>query len=143
MTLTTSSSSLSFLFSFTSFALVKWLTPFNHTLESLMASYGGSAGIHDYRVDTSEIVLSASLVQFIILLAALYLTSALQRRHSSRFALVSEHTSTTSRGPPPMKARMTVYAGLVFAISPMLAALTASFRVRQSCLLYTSPSPRD
>ena len=124
--------SLSFLFSFTSFALVKWLTPFNNTLESLMASYGGSAGIHNYRVDTSEIVLSSSIVQFIILLGALYLTSALQRRHSSRFALVSEHKSRTSRGPPPIGARITVYAGLVFAISPMLAALSASFRVRES-----------
>ncbi|MBT5618571.1 MAG: iron ABC transporter permease [Euryarchaeota archaeon] len=124
--------SLSFLFSFTSFALVKWLAPFNHTLESLMASYGGSAGIANYRVDTSEIVMSASIVQFLILLGALYLTSTLQRRHSNRFALVSEHGAQASRGPPTFKAKITVYAGFVFALAPMIAASTASFRIRNT-----------
>ena len=122
--------SLSFLFSFTSFALVKWLAPFNNTMESLMAAYGGSAGIVDYRVDTSEIVMSASLVQFLILLAALYLTSTLQQRHSIRFSLISEGEARAKRGPPNWRACLVVYSGVAFAIAPMLAAIFASFRVR-------------
>ena len=123
--------SLSFLFSFTSFALVKWLAPFNNTLESLMASYGGSAGIENYRVDTSEIVMSASMVQFLILLAALYLTSSLQQRHSTRFSLISEGGARSARGPPNWRARLIVYSGAGFTLAPMLAAFFASFRVRE------------
>jgi thiamine transport system permease protein len=123
--------SLSFLFSFTSFALVKWLSPFNNTLESLMATYGGSAGIEDYRVDTSEIVMSASMVQFLILLFALYMTSTMQQRHSTRFSLVSEGNAKSQRGPPRMGAKIIVYAGVVFAIAPLCTALIASFKVRK------------
>jgi thiamine transport system permease protein len=126
--------SLSFLFSFTSFALVKWLSPFDNTLESLMAKYGGSAGIEGYRVDTSEIVMSASLVQFLILLGALYLTSTLQRRHSSRFSLISERGAKVVRGPPTHRAKAVVYIGLAFAVLPLFAALTGSFRVRETSM---------
>lgn len=126
--------SLSFLFSFTSFALVKWLTPFNNTLESLMAKSGGSAGIENYRVDTSEIVMSASIVQCLILLAALYLTATLQQRHSSRFSLISESGARATRGPPNWKGRLIVYSGIVFALAPMGAALLASFRVRHGAI---------
>ena len=123
--------SLSFLFSFTSFALVKWLSPFNQTLESLMAAYGGSAGIENYRVDTSEIVMSASLVQFLILLCALWMTSTLQQRHSSRFSLISEGGARAARGAPHWRAKMVVYSGVIFAMGPLFAALLASFRVRE------------
>ncbi|RJU81714.1 MAG: hypothetical protein DWC09_04045, partial [Candidatus Poseidoniales archaeon] len=69
---------LSFLFSFTSFALVKWLTPNNNTLESLMAEAGSSAGIVGYRVDSSELIYSVALMQFLILLLTLAITGSLQ-----------------------------------------------------------------
>ena len=36
-----------------------------------MAKSGGSAGIYNYRVDTSEIVLSTSIVQLLILSVAI------------------------------------------------------------------------
>lgn len=123
--------SLAFLFSFTSFALVKWLAPFNNTLESLMAAYGGSAGIEGYRVDTSEIVMSASMVQFLILLCTLYLTSTLQQRHSSRFSLVSEKRAKRRRRTPSWESRIIVYTGVVFAMAPLFTALIASFKVRK------------
>ena len=40
------SACLCFIFSFSSFALIKWLTPNQDNLETLMAKSGGSAGIY-------------------------------------------------------------------------------------------------
>jgi thiamine transport system permease protein len=95
--------------------------PHPRVIDGVLWRFSGDC---NYRVDTSEIVMSASIVQFLILLSALYLTSTLQRRHSSRFALVSEHGAQASRGPPTFKAKVTVYAGFVFALAPMVAAST-------------------
>mgnify|MGYP005729683809 FL=1 len=63
-----------FIFSFTSFALVRWLAPDLWTLESLMATEGGAAGIPGYRVDVSRFVLGAATLQGIVLLIALGLS---------------------------------------------------------------------
>lgn len=122
--------SLCFVFSFTSFALVRWLTPNQDTLETLMAKSGGSAGIYGYRIDTSEIVLSTSLVQLLILSIAIITAAAIQRRHSSMHATISESLSKSSSQLPTRPAKITIFVGLLFAITPMLMVVIASFRVR-------------
>ena len=123
-------SALCFVFSFTSFALVKWLTPNNSTMESLMAESGGTAGIYNYRVDTSEIVLAICLVQLIILITALGFTSRLQRKHSLRHAMVSESSARNSRGKPTILGRITILSGLIFTLLPLILITWSSFIVR-------------
>ena len=124
------SSALCFIFSFTSFALVKWLTPNESTLESLMADSGGTAGIYNYRVDTSEIVLSICLIQLIILLSALLLTSHLQKKHSIRHAIISESSARQSRGKVGIIGKVTVFCGILFTALPLILAFMSSFRIR-------------
>tara|TARA_B100001559_G_scaffold10540_1_gene9241 strand:+ start:1926 stop:3686 length:1761 start_codon:yes stop_codon:yes gene_type:complete len=123
-------SALCFVFSFTSFALVKWLTPNNSTLESLMADSGGTAGIYNYRVDTSEIVLAICLVQLIILVTALGLTSRLQRKHSLRHSMVSESSARSTRGKPTLVGKMIILFGLIFTLLPLVLVTISSFIVR-------------
>ena len=124
------SSALCFIFSFTSFALVKWLTPNNSTLESLMAESGGTAGIYNYRVDTSEIVLSICLIQLIILLSALLITSRLQKKHSIRHAIISESSARKTRGEVGIIGKAVVSMGIIFTILPLILTFISSFRIR-------------
>lgn len=124
-------SALCFVFSFTSFALVKWLTPNNSTLESLMADSGGTAGIYNYRVDTSEIVLAVCLVQLIILITALAVTSRLQRKHSLRHAMVSEASARKSRGKATIHGKIIIFSGLIFTMLPLILVVISSFLVRK------------
>lgn len=122
---------LSFLFSFTSFALVKWLTPASHTLESLMAGAGSSAGIVGYRIDSSELIYSVALVQFIILLLTLWVTSQLQKRYSKRLSLLSEQGVRTHHGSPPRAAKIIILLGVIFTLLPFISVVISSFQVRQ------------
>lgn len=121
---------LSFLFSFTSFALVKWLTPKNNTLESLMAEAGSSAGIAGYRVDSSELIYSVALIQFFILLLTLAITGSLQKRYTRRLSLLSEQGVREHHGPPTYKAKFVVGLGIVFTALPFLSTLISSFQIR-------------
>jgi thiamine transport system permease protein len=123
-------SALCFVFSFTSFALVKWLTPTKSTLESLMADSGGTAGIYNYRIDTSEIVLAVCLVQLIILVTALAITSRLQRKHSLRHAIVSELSARKSRGKASLFGKAVLIGGLIFTLLPLILVAISSFVVR-------------
>ncbi|MDG1551801.1 MAG: ABC transporter permease subunit [Candidatus Poseidoniaceae archaeon] len=123
-------SALCFVFSFTSFALVKWLTPTKSTLESLMADSGGTAGIYNYRIDTSEIVLAVCLVQLIILVTALAITSRLQRKHSLRHAIVSESSARKSRGKASFFGKAVLTGGLIFTLLPLILVAISSFIVR-------------
>ena len=122
---------LSFLFSFTSFALVKWLTPTSFTLETLMADAGSSAGIAKYRIDSSELIYSVALVQFLILLLTLWLTSLLQKKYSQRLSLVSEKNARTHHGAPTRGAQVIVLAGVAFTLLPFISVILSSFQVRK------------
>ncbi len=122
---------LSFLFSFTSFALVKWLTPTSQTLESLMAGAGSSAGIEGYRLDSSELIYSVAILQFLILLMTLWITSLLQKRYSQRLSLLSEHGVRRHHGVPSGTARLIVGFGVVFTMLPFISVLQSSLQVRQ------------
>ncbi len=123
-------SALCFIFSFTSFALVKWLTPNESTLESLMAESGGTAGIYNYRIDTSEIVLSICLIQLIILFSALLITSHLQKKHSIRHAIISESSARKMRGKVGIFGKLIVSLGIIFTVLPLILAIISSFRIR-------------
>ncbi len=119
---------MTFIFSFTSFALVKWITLGDNTLESVMASVGSSAGIKDYMISRNEIILGASLIQFTILLAALWVMSWLQQRRQTLLPQASEAIVKTLN----KKGWLIIGPGLFFALSPLIAVLWASFRVRHT-----------
>ena len=123
---------MTFLFSFTSFALVKWLTPFSTTMESSMANMGGAAGIMGYRVDASMVILSTSAVQFLILMITLILLTMLQRRNNSRVSMISENVARNNRGKLSNIGKITIFSGLIFTLAPMISIFIASFRIRTS-----------
>ena len=123
---------MTFLFSFTSFALVKWLTPFSTTMESSMANMGGAAGIMGYRVDASMVILSTSAVQFLILMLTLILLTMLQRRNNSRVSMISENVARNNHGKLNLIGKITIFSGLIFTLAPMISIFIASFRIRDS-----------
>ena len=119
-----------FIFSFTSFALVRWLAPDLWTLESLMATEGGAAGIPGYRVDVSRFVLGAATLQGIVLLIALGLAGRWQQRQSNEIELVSEEHSRTNFGTPGLLPRLGVLLATIFALAPLIVMILSSFRIR-------------
>ena len=123
---------LCFIFSFTSFALVRWLTPNQDTLETMMANSGGSAGIYGYRIDTSEVVLSTSIVQLIILSIAIICATSIQRRHSTIHAVIAESDAKQISSRPNNLAKMIIALGVCFAILPLMLVTIASFRIRNA-----------
>ena len=120
--------SLTFIFSFTSFALPKWLSPQNNTIETLVSIYSSSAGIEGYRVWSSELVLSATIIQFIVLGVAMYLSTILQSKHNSRIELVNENYSRKQRGKLTPLRKIGLSISFIYVISPLLAVLSNSFR---------------
>ena len=123
---------LCFIFSFSSFALVKWLTPNQDNLETLMAKSGGSAGIYNYRIDTSEIVLSTSVVQLLILSVAIILTARIQKKHSTIHSIVTENSHKVTNRAPTKLAQFTIYSAISYAILPLILVLISSVRIRDS-----------
>jgi len=122
---------LSFLFSFTSFALVKWLTPSSQTLESLMAGAGSSAGIVGYRIESSELIYSVAIIQFLILLLTLWATAVFQKRYSKRLSLLSEQGVRKHHGTPTRLAKMIILAGVFFTLLPFASTILSSFQMRK------------
>ena len=95
-----------FIFSFTSFALVRWLAPEYWTIESLMAIEGGAAGISSYREDVSLLVLGGATLQGIVLLMALGMAGKWQQKQSYEIELVSEHYARKTIGKPNLWQRI-------------------------------------
>lgn len=127
---------MTFVFSFTSFALVRWISLGDNTLESVMAGLGSSAGIQNYMVSRNEIILGASLIQFTVLLSSLWLMSILQQKRQSLLPQASENFVKTNNH----KGWMIVGPGLFFAVLPLIAVFWASFRIRNSDLSETTYS---
>ena len=119
-----------FFFSFTSFALVRWLTPGRHTLESLLADLGGSAGIQGYRTDTSLAVLSIAGVQMLLMLLMLWGAGRFERKHSHVLSLNDESSNRRHRGAPPLRWTLGVGTVLVLSMTPYVSVMVASFRMR-------------
>ena len=120
--------SLTFIFSFTSFALPKWLSPQNNTIETLVSIYSSSAGIEGYRVWSSELVLSATIIQFLVLGIAMSLSTILQSKHNSRIELVNENYSRKQRGKLTSFRKIGLSISFLYVISPLVAVLSNSFR---------------
>lgn len=117
---------MTFVFSFTSFALVKWITVGNNTLESMMADVSSSAGIAGYMESSSNIVMGASLIQFTILLTSLWLTSVIQRKQSYALDFSrSHHSKKIDR-----RGLIVLIPALIFALLPLISVLIGSFRIR-------------
>ncbi len=119
---------MTFVFSFTSFALVKWITLGENTLESMMASIGSSAGINGYMISKNEIILGSSLIQFTILLLSLWIMSALQHKRQSRLPKASESIVKMKN----KSGWFIVVPAIIFAITPLITLIISSFRIRES-----------
>ena len=118
---------LTFVFSFTSFAMVRWMTPSNATLETVMADVGGAAGIENYQIYSNELVLASSTIQFLVLILALWLLSALQAKRSRTIAEVSEsHSRKKGR-----TGWLVLIPALLFCLSPLMAVIRSSLRVAE------------
>ena len=119
---------MTFVFSFTSFALVRWITVGDNTLESMMADVSSSAGIRGYMESTSDIVMGASLIQFTILLISLWLTSVIQRNRQAKLPQANpQHVRRkNSRG------WVVLIPALLFAVLPLISVVIGSFRIRDS-----------
>ena len=132
------SAALVFVFSFTSFALVKFITPSQRNLEVVMSNQAEWAGLSVPSLSRapSEIVLASSTIQLITIIIALLLSSWLQSRSSGH------HLSTLNDGRIPMSFNsmrgIYLLVMVVFIISPMLALVSSSFMIRENDLMVFS-----
>ena len=128
-------STYTFFFSFTSFALVKWLAPNSNTLESLLGELGGTAGIEGYRLDTSLAVLGIATFQMLLMLVMLALAGRFERKHSQVLSMHHEATNRKRHGAASVRWTVFVNGMLVLLLAPLASVVLASFRVRST----TSP----
>lgn len=119
-----------FFFSFTSFALVKWLAPSSNTLESLLGEMGGTAGIPGYQMETSLAVLAIATFQMLLMLVMLILAGRFERRHSQVLSMHHEARNRERHGPASRAWKWFVNGLLVLLLAPLLSVILASFRVR-------------
>ena len=119
-----------FFFSFTSFALVKYLAPSANTMESLLGEVGGSAGIAGYRTETSLAVLAIATFQMLLMLVMLVMAGRFERRHSQVLALHHEAMNRERHGPPSKAWTWFVNGTLLMLLAPLASVVFASFRVR-------------
>ena len=129
------SSALVFVFSFTSFALVKFITPTQRNLEVVMANQSEWAGLSVPSLSRtpSEIVMASSTIQLVTIIFALIISSWLQSRSSGH------HLSTLNdaRKSVSFKSLRGLYIilMLIFIISPMLSLISSSFMIRENNMM--------
>jgi thiamine transport system permease protein len=129
------SSALVFVFSFTSFALVKFITPTQRNLEVVMANQSEWAGLSVPSLSRtpSEIVMASSTIQLVTIIFALVISSWLQSRSSGH------HLSTLNdaRKSVSFKSLRGFYIilMLIFIISPMLSLISSSFMIRENNMM--------
>ncbi len=121
-----------FFFSFTSFAMVKWLAPSSNTLESLLGELGGTAGIAGYRTETSLAVLGIATFQMLLMLLMLVVAGRFERKHSQVLSLHNESMNREQHGPAPTAWKWFVNGMLVLLLAPLASVVLASFRVRST-----------
>lgn len=119
-----------FFFSFTSFALVKWLAPSSNTLESMLGEMGGTAGIAGYQVETSLAVLSIATFQMLLMFVMLILAGRFERRHSQVLSMHHESKNRERHGPASRRWVLFVNGVLVLLLAPLVSVVVASFQVR-------------
>ena len=118
-----------FFFSFTSFALVKWLAPSANTMESLLGEMGGTAGIAGYRVETSLAVLGIATLQMMLMLLMLVLAGRFERQHSQVLSMHHEVANRARHGRPSRSLSWFVNGTIVLLLAPLVSVVIASFRV--------------
>ncbi len=121
---------MTFVFSFTSFALVKWITLGENTLESMMADIGSSAGIPGYMISKNEVILGSSLIQFTVLLFSLWLMTWLQNRRQSLLPAANEKIVKTKNNA----GWLVIIPAICFAVIPLATLIVSSFRVTETNL---------
>ena len=119
---------MTFVFSFTSFALVKWITLGEATLESMMAEIGSSAGIPGHMVSKNEVILGSSLIQFAVLLFSLWLMSWLQSKRRSLLPTANEKVVRRKN----QSGWLVIIPAIFFAAIPLATLAISSFRVTES-----------
>ena len=119
-----------FFFSFTSFALVKWLTPSSNTLESLLGEMGGTAGIAGYRTEISLAVLAIATFQMLLMFVMLILAGRFERRHSQVLAMHHEAMNRERHGPASRRWAWFVNGTVILLLAPLISVVLASFQVR-------------
>ncbi len=119
---------MTFIFSFTSFALVRWITVGDKTLESMMADIGSSAGISNYMINHNEIILGAAIIQFCVLGTLLWLVAAIQQKRQKRFIQVSDDIVKERNN----RGWMVIGPAIFFALIPLIIVTISSFRIRKS-----------
>ena len=124
--------SYTFFFSFTSFALVKWLAPSSNTLESLLGEMGGTAGIAGYRVETSLAVLGIAVFQMLLMLVMLVMAGRFERRHSQVLSMHQEGMNRERHGHPTRRLAWFVNGTVFVLLLPLASVVLSSFRVRTS-----------
>ena len=116
---------MTFVFSFTSFALVKWITLGENTLESMMADIGSSAGIPGYMISKNEVILGSSLIQFTVLLFSLWLMTWIQNRRQSLLPIANEKIVKRKN----KAGWLIIIPSIGFAVIPLATLIVSSFRV--------------
>ena len=119
---------MTFVFSFTSFALVKWITLGENTLESMMADIGSSAGIPGYMVSKNEVILGSSLIQFTVLLLSLWLMTWLQNRRQSLVPTANEKIVKRKNNA----GWFVIIPAICFSVLPLATLVISSFRVTET-----------
>ena len=119
---------MTFVFSFTSFALVKWITLGENTLESMMADIGSSAGIPGYMVSKNEVILGSSLIQFTVLLLSLWLMTWLQNRRQSLLPTANEKIVKRKNNA----GWFVIIPAICFSVLPLATLVISSFRVTET-----------
>ena len=122
----------SFFFSFTSFALIRWLVPSLYTLESISGTFGTFAGISGYRIDASKIVLVATLVQAAFLLLLFSSMRIFQLKFSQSYATYDSRHLLQYQQPPALRHKFVMWSMLFLVMLPYITIMFSSFQVRPS-----------
>ena len=117
---------LTFTFSFTSFAMIRWITPGNQSLESFMAIHSSGVGIPGYLTELNQLILAAFFLQLTILIIGLAVIGILQKKLSS----VIPHIDEKFEKPKPRKVRFILYPALIFVVTPLVSVIVGSFRIQ-------------
>lgn len=119
---------LTFVFSFTSFALIRWLLVGDgDTIESALAALAPLAGIPGYMETFNVVILGLATVQMLILGVALTMLVFMQRRLEVQGMVSSEHEA---RKKPSLLAKVVIYSAVGFTILPLLHVFFYSFIAR-------------
>jgi thiamine transport system permease protein len=122
----------SFFFSFTSFAMIRWLTPTQHSLESLSATFGQFAGIEGYRLDATRLVLASTILQFLALSLVFLLFHVQREKMNQSYKIISEQEHFNRQEIPPFGAKALMWGLTGLVLLPYISILASSFQIRSN-----------